>query len=72
MRSCSDGIGRCYHTRRAGRGETYLAGDGERVCAVDTLDDASDVLDRVHQRGEFVVFEVCQAWDDAGGYDEDI
>ena len=50
----------------------YLASDGEPVCGIHALDDASDVLHRGHQRRELVVLEVRQARDHARGYDEDI
>ena len=53
-------------------GQTHLACDGQAVGAVDALDDAPDVLDGRHERGELVVPEVREARDDARGDDEHI
>ncbi len=50
----------------------HLAGDGQTIGAVDTLDNARDVLHGGHQGAELIMLEVREASDDARGDDEDI
>lgn len=50
----------------------HLAGDGQTIGPVDTLDNARDVLHGGHQGAELIMLEVREARDDARGDDEDI
>lgn len=50
----------------------HLAGDGQTIGPINTLDNARDVLHGGHQGAELIMLEVREARDDARGDDEDI
>ena len=58
--------------RKTRGGLLYLTRDGEPVCFVCALDDASDALDGVHELRELVRAEIGEARDGTRRTDEHI